>query len=94
MKQNSAEDTAWLSKETNDFLEKALVWPAVWAKVFRVLGPLLATGTAGGVINEQWLVTGFCATATGWVAYKLSKYNADVDLITNEMIRREDQGAN
>lgn len=88
MKENSAQDTAWLSKETDEFLATAIIWPLAFSKVFHVWGMILVTSFFASVVHDYWVLLGFASTGILHALHKLRLYKEDIVLIRNEQARR------
>lgn len=88
MKHNSPEDTLWLSKESNEFLNEAIIWPNAMVKIFNLFGFVCVALLSYGVISADHLLTLACLIVLGCIAYKLYTYYQDITLINNELNRR------
>lgn len=88
MSENSPEDTAWLAKETNDFLYSAIVWPNAMVKIFNVIALLCLSAFAYATVENEHMFSSVFIAILGGIAYKLYQYYADIRLIKNELNRR------
>ncbi len=89
MKENSPKDTAWLALESYEFLTLAAVWPTSMVRVFNLVALLCLALFSYGVVDRDYpIVIGFLS-ALGFIGYKLYIYYGDINLIQNELMRRE-----
>jgi len=92
MKENSPKNTAWLALESYEFLTLAAVWPTSMVKVFNFVALLFLALFSYGVVERDYPVVISFLSALGFIGYKLYIYYGDINLIQNELTRREREG--